>query len=136
MALSDLLSSAGANTTHGQILIMLGAAITALGDALSFASWLRGNATEDQEEIIYQLSEEITQLQEMLAGRIRLVNFGRDPSPAEAAAIYKRVAIERGETEPVARVGAEAVRHAMATGVSLEHAISAGTESMQLERRR
>ena len=92
---------------------MLGAAITALGDALSFARWLRGNATENQEEIIYQLSDEIRQLQEMLAGRIRLVNFGRDPTPLEAARIYEHIARERGESEGIAQIGAEAVRHEM-----------------------
>ena len=52
----------------------------------------------------------------MLTGRIRLINFGRDPSSLEAARIYEHIARERGESAGIAQIGAEAVRHAMETG--------------------
>ena len=112
---------------------MISAEITVLGDALSFARWLRDNATEDQEEIIYQLSAEITELQEMLAGRIRLVNFGRDPTPLEAQHVFEHIATERGESVGVACIGAGAVRHAIVTGATLPRALSAGTQTIMMK---
>ena len=135
LALSDLLSNAGRNTTRAQVLLMISAGITALGDALSFARWLRNNAP-DYEEAIYQLSEEIRSLQELLAGRIRFLNDNEPPTPEEAGVIFANLASERGEPDDIADIGGEAVRHAMASGESLARAISRGSQAILEERRR
>ena len=135
IAISDFLQNGGANTPPAMFALMTLAGITALSDVVDFTSWLR-NTDPTHEEQLIRLSEEIQALQELLAGRIRLVNNNVDPTPDEAAANFAAIAQHRGESPAYAAIGANAVRGALLRGETLANAVTAGTQAIMEERYR
>lgn len=111
------------------------AALVALQDANAVGNWFYGN-NPDPDEVAEDYSRQILELQETLAGRIRLANFGKKPTADELYSIFKRIMMERGETEDVADIGANAARAAFANSHDLPPSVGVGVQAVSDERQR
>lgn len=111
------------------------AALVALQDANAVGNWFYGN-NPDPDEVAEDYSRQILELQETLAGRIRLANFGKKPTADELYSIFKRIMMERGETEDVADIGANAARAAFANSQDLASSVGVGVQAVSDERQR
>ena len=134
MALIDLATKGSVNTPNIAYIKMAMAALTALQDARAIGRWIFSNEPSHEDEI-NMLSDHITALEELLAARVKFVNFGADPSPEQAGAIFARLAKQRGEPDDIADLSGEMVRYSMATGNSLQRAVSDGVQKIMEIRR-
>lgn len=123
------------NMSNADYLRIAMSALTAMQDVTALGRWVfsRDPAPEQREEA---LSVHIRNLQEALAGRVRMINFDAEPTPDEAYDIYFRILHDRGEPDDLASIGANAVRLALAGGSDLPVAISLGTQAIITERQR
>ena len=131
----DLVDGGLAEMSPLNYAIMGTAALVALRDAGAVGNWMFGN-DPDPDELAEDYSVQIRELQETLAGRIRLANFNKMPTGDELYSIFKRIMMERGETEDVADIGANAARAAFASSQDLPSSVGVGVAAISTERQR